>query len=52
MFYLSDKQAYQVFDLKGRLVKTGNGKEIDLSNEMGSRFVLRTDLGEKILIKI
>ena len=52
VFYLSDKQAYQVFDLKGRLVKTGNGKEIDLSSEMGSRFVLRTDLGEKILIKI
>ena len=52
IFYLSDKQSYQVFDLNGKLVKTGNGKEINLSNVTGAKFILRTDLGEVILIKI
>lgn len=52
IFYLSDKQSYQVFDLKGKFVKKGNGKEINLSNVLGDRFILRTNLGEVILIKI
>lgn len=52
LFYLTQKQNYQVFDLTGKIVERGNGKIIDLSDVFGSKFILRTDVGETILIKL